>query len=306
MAVKGTRKLTGLTAPQAQLVDAALRQWSKAKLIDPDLVSDLRATIQVVPEEYSFIWQKFAKYAFRLAIFSLAAALVSFQFGQGRFYKKTMKRILHFHIGFRVVITIGIALAVHRCGCRRSLAKPRERHLNEAIHCVGALVLALAALQLGQYCERSDIRGWVLISLISAYGVIALIIKSNFIWSCGSILLGALLYAISGYTFSFSIVLLGLIMIIASYFMQYSRKTMELWSTTRIWGLLYFFIALWVLSEHDFFFGTDKPGRYGQILYTLAFLCAASFSIWHGLRFANSTTKFWGLTFLCLYLVRGF
>ena len=100
---------------------------------------------------------------------------------------------------------------------------------------------------------------------------------------------------------------LGAILIGAAYLMRPYNITSPLWSTTRVWGLIYLFTSLWIASLSVY----DSPGawkprlsiRTRMFLRALALALTAAASTWHGLRYDDSTTKGFGLTFLgiCLY-----
>lgn len=98
-----------------------------------------------------------------------------------------------------------------------------------------------------------------------------------------------------------------------AYLMRSYAITAPLSSTTRIWGMLYFFISLWIMSifGSDGYF--DEPTRDSflsrqarKILWSFIFFLAAGGGIWHGLRYDDSTTKGFGLTFLSINLYTKF
>ncbi|KAI1781297.1 hypothetical protein F4818DRAFT_34604 [Hypoxylon cercidicola] len=67
--------------------------------------------------------------------------------------------------------------------------------------------------------------------------------------------------------------------------------------------MIYFFNGIWPLSEgnwYEFDLLGEKPGRK---LWTVAFFLSASLTLWHGLRFGNSTTKGFGIAYLAINLV---
>ena len=117
-----------------------------------------------------------------------------------------------------------------------------------------------------------------------------------------------------GMDYPIRFVLFGLLLIGMAQLMQAHPLTANLWSTTRIWGLLYMFLALWMLS----IFGDDSfsdggelsfrwhPGQPRLLAWSLLFAIAAGVCIWHGLRFADSTTKGFGLAFLGINLYTRF
>jgi hypothetical protein len=99
----------------------------------------------------------------------------------------------------------------------------------------------------------------------------------------------------------------------AAYLMRSYAITTPLWSTTRIWGMLYFFISLWIMSifGSDGYFDESTRERYlprwaRRFLWSLVFFLAAGGGIWHGLRYDDSTTKGFGLTFLSINLYTKF
>lgn len=314
MTSENNQQAVALTASQAETVQSVLQQWSTAKLVDPNLASDLVATIRVVEQNHSFDWQEFSKYAYRLAALYFAAAVLTFV--SDYLPPIILQRILAIPIALRLVVTLGIAAMVHTWGHRRSLAKPQERYLNEAIHTFGALISALAAIQLGsRQCRSGNVIryrwGEVLPVLALTYGVVAIWVKSTFIWSYGIAVLGihALVsrkyfsYVLGNYAKWFNLpirfVVLGLAMIC------YSRRTTDFQRTTRLWGLAYFFNAVWALSAEDWYDSGESwlVGKPIQFYWILAFLFSASLSLWHGLRFNNSTTTRFGVAYLCINIV---
>ncbi|KAI3336850.1 hypothetical protein HD806DRAFT_474981 [Xylariaceae sp. AK1471] len=312
-----------LTTAQADAVQKALRHWSHSELISANLVSDLLATVQVVEEQHDFNWEKFTKYTFRLAVICFAIAIISLVFDG--IVPNIIKRIMSLPATVRVVTTSALAVAVHIAGYQRSLTTPQQLYLNEAIHSLGALLFALAALQLGDALEadkdeNSHIFHMIELSLAIVYGGVAVLVQSNFIWSCGMILLGTWFGSWTAYSggtyyigmnYPLRFVLFGAATITASIIMRKYPLTATLWSATRTWGMIYFFVALWILS----LFGNDEllgemfasDGGLGRVAFwSIVFLCAAATAIWHGLRYGDSITKGFGLAFLGINLYSKF
>jgi hypothetical protein len=116
-----------------------------------------------------------------------------------------------------------------------------------------------------------------------------------------------------GMNYPFRFVFFGLGIIGTAYLMPVSERTVALWSSTRTWGMLYLFIALWILSlfgNDELFSDSQRSYRESSnrrlFVWSLAFSLAAAFSIWHGLRYGDSTTKGFGLTFLGINLYTKF
>ncbi|KAI1384836.1 uncharacterized protein F4822DRAFT_433375 [Hypoxylon trugodes] len=302
MATDTSQQFVKLKASQAQAVQAALQQWSGANLISPDLLTTLLNTLLAV-------------LCFSIGILTLIL---------GNVFPKIIKKILALPIALRTVAVSCMGIATHILAYQRSLVAPKERYLNEAIHGLGALIFALAALQIGYHlkCNKKKNRNklsHLFLSLATIYGIVAILVKSNFIWSCGMIMFGIWLGAIAGYmagmyylgyTYPLRFVLLGIGLIGSAYLMRRSQYTVELWSTTRIWGMIYLFDALWILSLFgmDSLFGNayKKCSLYRQLVWSLVFAFAAAFSVWHGLKYHDSTTRGFGLAYLGINLYTKF
>ncbi|KAI1160893.1 hypothetical protein F5B18DRAFT_475097 [Nemania serpens] len=323
MASSNNNRQLELTAAQADAVQKALRHWSSAEHLSASLVADLLATVQVVEEKHDFNWNKFAKYTFRLAVICLAIAVVSLVFDE--VVPKLIRRILALPAPVRVTATSALAVTVHVWGYQRSLKTPQQPYLNEAIHSLGALLFGLAALQLIVALEADKKKNRIVfhrieLSLALVYGLTAVLVQSNFIWSCGMIVAGIWFGSFTAYSdgtyylgmhypVRFAIVGAGLILVAG--LMRNHPLTATLWSATRTWGMLYLFTALWILSlfGNDEILGDSFAGRGGLgsvAFWSGAFLCAAAVAIWHGLRYGDSTTKGFGLAFVGINLYTKF
>jgi len=107
----------------------------------------------------------------------------------------------------------------------------------------------------------------------------------------------------------FLFIAFGSFLLGAAKLMQSHPITEPLWLTTRIWGLLYAFISLWILSiwgYDDYFESTTRSTFFTRkirmFLWSVIFFIATGVCVWHGLRFDDSTTKGFGLTFLGINL----
>ncbi|KAJ8115678.1 hypothetical protein ONZ43_g4614 [Nemania bipapillata] len=317
-----------LTAIQADAVQKALRHWAQSNLISTSLVSDLLGSVRIVEESHDFDWERFAKYSFRLAIICFTIAITSLIFNEAipKFIKRVIRLVLSLPALVRVIATSALAVAVHKWGYEHSLTAPQQVYRTEAIHSLGALLFGLAAFELlialdGDHQKNFHIFCCIQLLFATIYGISAVLVQSNFIWSCGMIVLGTAFgswtdYASGTYYLGMSyplrFVLFGAALITVSGFMRDYILITPLWSTTRTWGMLYSFIALWMLS----LFGNDeiRGGKFGaaegglgkMALWSIVFLCAATTAIWHGLRYGDSTTKGFGLTFLGINLYTKF
>ncbi|KAI1173308.1 hypothetical protein F4777DRAFT_457149 [Nemania sp. FL0916] len=310
-----------LTATQADTVQKAVRYWSRSNLISSTLAKDLLGTIQVVEEKHDFDWDKFAKYTFRLAIICFAIAVLTLIFDD--VVPKLIKRIIALPASIRITITSALGIAIHIVGYQHSLTTPQQPYLTEAIHSLGALFFGLSALQLFKVYEgkNADVAGHrVGLALALVYGATAVLVKSTFIWTCAVIVFGVWFGCWTAYrggtyylgmNYPLRFVFLSIALIAVSMPMRAEPRVAVLWSATRVWGLIYMFHALWILS----LYGNDKLrgdefGGYGGprrlAFWSLAFLAAAAVAVWHGLRYGDATTKGFGLAFLGINIYTKF
>ncbi|KAK6851189.1 hypothetical protein PG987_000823 [Apiospora arundinis] len=360
-----------LPARQAKVVRAAIEYWASnhRHLVSPQLAAQLLDSVEV----RGFPWDTFAKYTLRLAVICLVIAVFSALFDEA--FARFWNRVRDVPASVRSLLTAVAGSVVHLYAYYRQHQEEKMGvFANEALHGVGALLFALAAVQLLDALDkvfkaraqatpdsdwvimeqekeanssydnqkpppynketqkaremeekkREQLRDRVLRSVIlllaAIYGLVALLTGSNFIWSCAMVVMSYWFGAITCYFWSmYSVYMesparfvgLGGAVIGTSYLMREHPTTAALWTTTRIWGLLFLFVALWIQSIcHSWsvsFFSSAGPGeRLRHFLHFCAFFLAAGVSIWHGLRHDDATTKGFGLAFLGINLYTKF
>ncbi|KAK8045052.1 hypothetical protein PG993_005076 [Apiospora rasikravindrae] len=362
-----------LPARQAKVVQAAIDHWASndSRLVSPQLAAQLRASVEV----RGFPWDAFAKYALRLAVLCLVIAVFSALVEDA--FARFWRRVREVPPGVRSMLTAAAGGLVHYYAFYRRQQHQQRVFANEAVHAVGALLFAVAALQLLDALDQvfkahagkedngnsgvADSGPWekreektrskskkrpppppphdeetrkakeaeskarkqlrdrvcraVILLLASIYGLVALSTGSNFIWSCAMVVLSYWFGAITGYLWGMYAIYmesparfvgLGATLIGTSYLMRDGPpSTAALWSTTRIWGLLFLFVALWAQSLF-YDWSTSRRDRLRHFLHFCAFFLAAGASVGHGLRYDDSTTKGFGLAFLGINLYTKF
>ena len=199
------KSLIVLHPEQAIVIESALQQWSSANLISSTLATELLSTIQI--QEHGFDWEKFTKYSFRLAVLCLAIAVASLVFDS--LFLKFISKVVNLPPKLRSVLTASGAIAVHFWAFKRSLITPQQIYSNEAIHGAGAILFALATLQIAEAMEhswscssahhRDKMINLLVLLLAMIYCTVGLLAKSNFLWSCGILVFAAFLGAQTGY-----------------------------------------------------------------------------------------------------------
>ncbi|KAI0158076.1 hypothetical protein GGR57DRAFT_458978 [Xylariaceae sp. FL1272] len=324
-----------LTEAQADAVQKTLQYWSQSRQLSQSQADHLLSTIQVIESKQNFEWDRFAKYTFRLAIICLAIGVFYLAFDG--MVPKIIARIKQLPLSLRVCITSVLAIAVHYAAYQRSSSKTEQVRLNEAFHALGALLFGLAAIQIEDSLKptRPGVRGSksdfdtyraaklkheyimlkIYLGLAAVYLMVAIAVQSNFICSLALLVYGVSLAVFASHvddTFFFGVFASGVTVLCAAYLMRHHPRTATLWSTTRVWGLLYFFIGLCAMPLIDSkdmildsFASAGVRVRARYFLRFLVSLAACATAAWHGLRYGDSTTRGFGLVFFCIYLWIG-
>lgn len=135
------KKPLELGARHAEVVQSAIQHWLDTQLLTPDSATQLTDSITI----RTFDWEKFAKYTLRLAIICLVIAVSSVVLEAS--FIRIYRRIVALPAWLRGAITALMAVGIHVFAYDRSVKLPRQMYANEGIHAIGALLFALAALQ---------------------------------------------------------------------------------------------------------------------------------------------------------------
>jgi K+-sensing histidine kinase KdpD len=222
-----------LGARHAEVVQSAIQHWLDTQLLSESEATQLADSITI----RTFDWEKFAKYTLRLAIICLVIAVSSVVLEAS--FIRLYRRIVALPAWLRGAITALMAVAVHVFAYDRSVKMPRQKYANEGIHAVGALLFALAALQVIEQLnesyqqrvksqgsdgqseaekedeeaarqrrikedrERSRLIGnaiWaVSLGLAAVYATVALLSKSTLIWTCAIMVTSSCIGGSGGY-----------------------------------------------------------------------------------------------------------
>ena len=158
--------------------------------------------------------------------------------------------------------------------------------------------------------------------ILSIYTIVAFITHSVFVWLFAITTMGNILNVSNGYNngsyFIFVdkplvVAIYGLVLVgLASLFQHglppqlglnklhnFCKKAAPLYTVTLVMGLVYFFLPLLILTIWGVSVKVDFTER---MFWVLALAIASGISMWHGLRFDNSITKGFGVTFFMLNL----
>ena len=152
------------------------------------------------------------------------------------------------------------------------------------------------------------------------YGAIGLALNSKLIWTFSLLSLGAWFGAETGYmsgwgayylgmSYPMRFVLFGGALTLGSLLMVARPRLAELFGVTRVVGLLYFFIALWIMSIFGNYQGYSDWHRANPLAllqWSIYFAVAAGAAIYLGVKNDDGVLRGFGLTFLGINLYTKF
>ena len=316
---------TALPRKHHDIVTKAIRRWSDQDVVDATTATRLEASIAAA----RFDWQRTARYAFIAAIACFAIAVSALL--ADRILMELLMRIFDapafVKCGFFAALSAGIfafALAQRR--------RPPERtYGNEAVFFLGVLALAASIWFFGAAIDNGSGHYSVLFLIATLlYGLLGLWFPSKLVWVFGLLSLGSWMGTETGYwsghgayflgmnqplrfvLFGAAMTLLGVAGMHANFGPETSdarRRLVAMSPQTRVIGLLYLFIALWLLSIFGNYGDLGRWHHVHQIElahWSLLFGAAAIGAIAYGLRHDDAVMRGFGLTFLFINLYTRF
>jgi hypothetical protein len=300
-----------LNKKQGYFLNNIISQWETNGIITEEIAINLKNSYSI----RSFDFKKLAKYSFWIAIICVIIAVGAIIADD--FFIDLIKVIFTSSNLALCLIFLTLASVFYLIGLKRRQKKPDKIFSNETIIFIGVLSTAVSVLYLGRALDTGSGHFSILILLSTAiYGILAVLFPSKLIWLFSLISLGAWFGTETGYVsgwgayflgmnYPLRFVLFGVVLVVVSFILKINSKFSKFHKITYKMGLLYLFIALWLLSIF---------GNYGNmnnwysvkrielfhwgILFGLAAICA----IVYGLKKDDSTSRSFGITFLFINL----
>jgi hypothetical protein len=304
-----------LPRKQAAFLRESIEQWKRDGLLADAQATQLTGTIIVQP----FDWRRLAKYSFWIALFSIVSSVSAALSDQ--WLVNLLERLFDAPAGAKCVGLSLLAAGLYWWGVHRRALDPAQVYRNEAILFLGVLVTAGAIYQLGMALDTGSGHFSILLLLsFLIYGILGIAVDSNLIWVFALASLGSWMGTETGYmsgwgayylgmNFPLRFVLFGGILTAAAFTLETHPKTQRFYRSTLTMGLLYLFIALWIMSIFGNYGDMQAWERAKQIElfhWSILFGLVACGTIYHGLKNDNGITKGFGLTFLFINLYTRF
>jgi hypothetical protein len=304
-----------LPRKQATVVRDAIEQWRGDGVLPDAQAATLAATIEV---QY-FDWRKFAKYSFWIALFSIVSSVSAVL--SDRMLRDLLEVLFKAPATLKCAALSLVAAGLYRWGLARRRQAPDKVYRNEAIFFLGVLATAGAISQLGIVLDTGS-GHFSLLLLLSflVYAGLGVILESNLIWVFSLASLGGWMGTETGYmsgwgayylgmNYPLRFVLFGGLLTGCALALETSSIGQRFFRSTLVMGLLYLFIALWIMSIFGNYGDKHNWEQVKQIElfhWSILFGAVAGWSIYHGLRHDNDITKGFGLTFLGINLYTRF
>ncbi len=300
-----------LNRKNAQVVQSAIRSWVAEDVISPEQGEQLQAHVQIS----HFDWQRLAHYSFWIAIICIIVSVSAIL--SDKYLMALLEKLFSAPQTIKFASASLLTAGIYYVGVRRRSTHPQKRFSNEALFFLGVLGTALSITLFGQMIQLTKDQSTLLLLLAAlTYGVLALWFPSILVWFFALLSLGSWFGAETGYisgwgayflgmNFPLRFVLFGLALIALSGLFHYWTQRRNFSHSTQVMGLLYFFIALWIMSIFGNYGDLDQwqKAGHGELLkWSLLFGVAAIVAIVHGIRYDNATTRGFGLTFLFINL----
>lgn len=304
-----------LPRKKAVIVQKAIVYWEQQRLISPETAASLRADIQVMP----FDWKRLAKYSFWIAIISLVIAVGSIladhellEMLLAIFQTPPLAKSLFF-----VALSAGLLWL----GWRRRKIHPEKTFSNEALFFLGVLGIAGSIAFFGQAIDTGSGHFSLLLLLAcGVYGALGMTLDSKLIWIFALLSLGGWLGAETGYmsgwgayylgmNFPLRFIFFGLALTGLSFLFLRAPKLRHFFEPSRTMGLLYLFVALWIMSIFGNYGDMDSwyhARQYELFYWAILFGLASAASIYFGLKTDDSVFRGFGIVFLFINVYTRF
>lgn len=303
-----------LSKRKAKLVQKVLTQWHKDQILSEEEYDRLQHAYEI----RRFDWRRLGKYCFFAALFCFVLALINL-FNDGKLIRLLIKWQL-FRPSFCLAYAILIAIGFYSWGFYRYRHFPSKIYSNEAILALGAIFTTVAIAILGDLLQlNQDDSPFLFLLNCIIYGALGFWFRSGLLWFLFLSFLGIYFGAETGYrsgwkcywfgmNYPLRFVIFGSVLIAAIFLIRPILAQRNLYKVTQVMGLLYLFMALWMLS----IFGNYDPDLWTKasqidllcwcILFGIVALGAIGIGLWKD----NNIWRGFGITFLVINLYTRF
>lgn len=299
-----------LNKKRFKLVSKVIDTWKNEDVISHEESEKLKKAIELS----KFDWQRLAKYSFWIAGISLAISVFAILLDNA--IMELISKLFCLP-DMAKSVSLGICSAgLYYWGFRRKRTKPTKTFTNEFLLFIGAIITGAAIIFFGKALDTGSEHYSILILIASIiYLCIGGFFPSSPVWVLGLISLDSWFGAETGYVSEWGAYFLGMnyplrfvlfgALLIAISFLIGRSKLARISKSTYIMGLLYLFIALWIMSlfgnygDMEIWHAATVAERF---IWSFIFgVTAIGFIVW-GLKNDDGIARGFGITFLFINL----
>jgi hypothetical protein len=300
-----------LTRRKAKLLSSAIHEWLTAEILSPEEGQKLLGSFVVA----KFDWKRLAKYSFWISLVCLMIAVGSIL--ADRALMALLARIFRAPDIIKCLSFAFVAMLFYHWGIKRKKKASERIFSNEAIFFLGVVATGASIAFWGKIIDSGKGHFSILLLISSiTYAILGLWVPSKLVWIFALLSLGSWFGAETGYmsawgayylgmNYPLRFVFFGIGLTAGSVLFRFTLRRQEFLKSTRVMGLLYLFIAVWILSifgNYGDFQSWDKAKQIELFHWSLLFGLLAAVAILHGIRFDDPMTRGFGLAFLFINL----
>ena len=300
-----------LNKKQGLFLKHTIDHWQQQGIITPEVANNLNSSFSI----RSFDWERLAKYSFWISMICAVIAIAAITLDE--FLMNLIEKIFVDSKLIPCLIFAAVAAAFYGFAYRRRKTKPLHQFSNEAIIFGGVLSTAVAVAYFGQAIDTGS-GHFSLLFLLSTiiYAALAFWFPSRLIWVFSLLSLGSWFGAETGYmsgwgayylgmNYPLRFILFGGALVGLSLLFKRHARFSDFAHSTYVMGLLYLFIALWILSIFGNYGDLNSwynIKQYELLHWGILFAFVAIIAIVYGLKHDDATSRGFGITFLFLNL----
>lgn len=304
-----------LTRKKYKIVKKAIDEWTEEGLLGADKAEELNDSIKKVWID----WKRLARISIRISIVCIVISLFSLFVTEE--VLEFLEGLLDMSATGGLILLSGVAFGFFKWGSRRKFKKPEKIYSTEVIFLFGIIAVAGAIACLASALNSGEDHASLFILLATIiYGLLGIFLPSVLVWFIALCCLGGWLGAVTGYAsgwgayyfgmnYPLRFAVFGVALTGIGYSLMNKGRLRVIERTTQIMGLVYLFMALWIMSifgnygDMDMWYDTPK---YMLFQWVILFGAVALGAIYFGLRRDDGLARGFGITFLFINLYTRF
>jgi hypothetical protein len=297
---------------QGKFLLDVIDKWVAEETIPEETAARLKESFSIRP----FDWKKLAKYSFWIAIICVVISVASVLADDA--LRLLLAVFFDAPAAVRCLTLALFAASAFYLGMVRRRKYPERIFSTEAIFFIGILLIAGSIAFFGEAVDTGS-GNFPLLFLLATlvYGALGLTLSSKLIWIFAVLSLGSWFGTRSGYVsgwgayylgmnYPLRFVLFGAALVGVSFGFRHIHSLKNFVHSTYVLGLLYLFIALWILSifgnygDLDYWYSSVR--QIELLHWGLLFALVAVAAIVYGLKYDDYTSRAFGITFLFINL----